>query len=118
MNNLPLFDRVCMAIDGIDLDLTPRSRDDIVFGEFWGLTQEEYEKYLQWCHDVKADGYSGAIGGDTTFHITPTSVGEIITVTCRRVKCDINGIPIQKRKGKDGHARYKMKTFKCTLRDI
>jgi hypothetical protein len=101
-----------------ELDLTPRSTDEIVFGEYWGLTQEEYDKYIQWYHDLNARGHSGAIGGDTTFHNTPTSVGEIITVTCRRVKCDKNGMPIQKRKGKDGHIRYKMKTLKCTLRDI
>lgn len=109
---------VLEEIGEVEIDLTPRSRNDIVFGEYWGLTQEEYEKYLKWCHDVRADGYSGAIGGDTTFHITPTSVGEIITVTCRRVKRDANGMPIEKRKGKDGHRRYKMKTFKMTLRDI
>ena len=101
-----------------DLDLTPRSTDDIVYGEFWGLTKEEYDGYIQWCHKIGADGYSGAIGGDTTFHITPTSVGEIITVTCRRIKRDKNGHPICKRNGKDGHKRYKMKTFKYTIRSI
>lgn len=101
-----------------NLDLTPRSTDNIVYGEFWGLTQEEYDKYMKWCHEVGADGYSGAIGGGTTFHITPTSIGEVITVTCRRVKRDRAGNPVQKRNGKDGRKRYKMKTFKCTLRDI
>ena len=101
-----------------DLDLTPRSRDDIIYGEFWGLTKEEYERYIQWCHEVGADGYSGAIGGGTTFHITPTSLGEIITVTCRRIQCDENGKPILKRPGKDGRKRYKMKTLECILRDI
>ena len=101
-----------------DLDLTPRTTDDIVYGEFWGLTQEEYDKYLKWYHDMNASGYSGAIGGDTTFHITPTSVGEIITVTCRKVKRDEAGNPIIKRPGKKGHLRYKMKTYKLTLRDI
>ncbi len=101
-----------------DLDLTPRSTDDIVFGQFWGLNQEEYDRYIEWCHQICADKGSSAIGGDTTFHITPTSIGEIITVTCRRVQRDINGRPIEKRNGKKGHKRYKMKTLKCTLRNI
>lgn len=101
-----------------DLDLTPRSTDDIVYGQFWGLTQEEYNKYMKWCHEVGADGYSGAIGGGTTFHITPTSIGEVITVTCRRVRRDRAGNPVQKRNGKNGRKRYKMRTLKCTLRDI
>lgn len=101
-----------------DLDLTPRSTKNVVYGEFWGLTQAEYDKYRQWCHEVGADGYSGAIGGDTTFHITPTSIGEIITVTCRRVKRDEAGNPIKKRNAKKGRTRYKMKTLTCTLRDI
>ena len=100
-----------------DLDLTPNN-DPIVYGSNWGLTQEEYEKYTQWCHEVGADGYSGAIGGDTTFHITPTSIGDIITVTCRRVQRDKNGNPILKRFGKNGRKRYKMKTLECTLRDL
>lgn len=101
-----------------DWDLTPRTTNDIVYGQFWGLTQEEYDRYTQWCHEVGADGYAGAIGGDTTFHITPTSIGEIITVTCRRVKRDEAGNPIKKRPGKKGRSRYKMKTFTYTLRDI
>lgn len=106
------------AADIPDLDLTPHSVNDIVYGEYWGLTQDEYDKYVEWCHKVGADGYSGAIGGGTTFHITPTSIGEIITVTCRRVQRDKNGNPIEKRNGKNGRKRYKMKTLKCTLRDI
>ena len=101
-----------------DLDLTPRSTDDTVYGEFWGLTQEEYDKYLKWCHDIGADGYAGTIGGGTTFHITPTSVGEIITATCRKVVRDENGNLVCKRNGKDGRRRYKMKTYKITLREI
>ena len=84
----------------------------------FGLTQEEYDKYRQWCHDIGADGYHGAIGGGTTFHITPTSIGEAITVTTRRVKRDSAGNPVRKRNGKDGRARYKMKTFKLTLREL
>ena len=100
------------------LDLTPRSTEDIIFGEFWGLTQEEYDKYLKWCHDIGADGYQGAIGGGTTFHITPTSVGEVITATFRKIARDENGNIIYKRDGKDGRKRYKMKTYKITLRDI
>ena len=101
-----------------DLVLTPRSIDDIVYGQFWGLTQEEYDKYVKWCHEVGADGYSGAIGGDTTFHITPTSIGEVITVSCRKCKTDIYGTPITRRSGKNGKKRYKMKTYKLTLREI
>lgn len=101
-----------------ELDLTPRSTDEIVFGEYWGLTQEEYDKYIKWYHDLNARGYSGAIGGDTTFHITPTSVGEIITVTCRRLQRDKDGNPIKKRPGKDGKTRFKIKTIKLQLRNI
>lgn len=84
----------------------------------FGLTQAEYDRYVEWCHAVNADGYTGAIGGDTTFHITPTSVGEVITVTCRRIKRGKDGKPIEKRNGKRGRSRYKFKTLKCTLRDI
>ena len=101
-----------------EIDLTPRSRDDIVYGEYWGLTKEEYEKYIEWYNQIHAGGYGGAIGGDITFHITPTSVGEIIIATCRRVKRDEAGNPMLKRPGKHGRKRYKMKTLKCTLRDI
>ncbi len=101
-----------------NLSFTPRSIDDIVYGKYWGLTKDEYNKYTEWCHEVGADGYSGAIGGDTTFHITPTSIGEVVTVTCRRVKCDENGNPIEKRPGKHGRKRYKTKTLKYVLRDL
>lgn len=101
-----------------DLDLTPRDQNDIVYGQYWGLTQDEYDRYMQWCHEVGADGYSGAIGGDTTFHITPTSIGEIITVTCRRIKRDEAGNPVLKRPGKQGHKRYKTRTLRYTVRDI
>ena len=101
-----------------DLDLTPRSTDDIVFGQFWGLTQEEYDRYIEWCHQIGADKSSSAIGGGTTFHITPTSIGEVITVSCRKCKTDIYGTPITRRPGKNGKKRYKMKTYKLTLRDI
>lgn len=101
-----------------DLNLTPRTTNDIVYGEFWGLTQEEYDKYLKWCHEVGADNDSGAIGGGTTFHITPTSIGEIITVTCRKIQCNSDGSLRRKRNGKNGRTRYKMKTLKLTLRDI
>lgn len=107
-----------MTFDIPNLNLTPRSRDDIVYGEFWGLTKEEFEKYMQWCHEIGTGGYSGAIGGDTTFHITPTSVGEIITATCRKLARDEQGNLIRKRPGKDGKVRYKIKTYKITLRDI
>lgn len=79
---------------------------------------EEYERYVEWCHSVGADGYHGAIGGSTTFIICPTSIGEIVVVTCRRVKRDKDGNPILKRNGKKGRKRYKMETLKFTLRSI
>lgn len=101
-----------------ELDLKPRTTNDIVYGQYFGLTAEEYDKYVKWCREIGADKYAGAIGGDTTFHITPTSIGEIITVTCRRVARDINGKPIEKRKSRTGQKRYKMRTYKCVLRDI
>jgi hypothetical protein len=81
------------------------------------LNDEEYRRYVEWCHSVGADGYSGAIGGGTTFHITPTSIGDVVTVTCRRVKRDKDGKPIEKRKGK-GRKRYKMQTLKYTVRGL
>lgn len=105
-------------VDIPNLNITSRTTNDIVYGKFWGLTKEEYDKYMQWCHEVGADDYSGAIGGGTTFHITPTSIGEIITVTCRKIKRDKAGNPIKKRSNKKGRSRYKMKTLTCTLRDI
>ena len=73
---------------------------------------------MRWSHEIGADGYHGAIGGATTFHITPTSAGEIITATCRRVKCDKYGKPIYKRSGKDGKKRYKRETLRVVLRDL
>lgn len=43
------------------------------------LTEEEYEKLKQWYKDVGAYGkYYGAIGGELSFEIIPTSIGEII----------------------------------------
>ena len=86
-------------------------------GYTFAFTDEEWDKYEKWCKDNHCDGYEGAIGGGTTFHITPTSVGEVVTVTCRRVKRDAAGNPIKKRNGSK-RQRYKMRTIKCTLRDI
>ena len=82
------------------------------------ITQDEYNTYLEWLNKIKADGYSGAIGGDITFHFTPTSIGDIVEVSTRRVKMDSKGRPIRKRNGKRGQIRYKYKTLKLVLREL
>lgn len=82
------------------------------------MTKEEYQKYAEWCRLLNEVHGGTVIGGDHTIHITPTSCGDIVVITCRKVKKDQAGNPILKRNAKRGHLRYKYKTMKMTLRDL
>ena len=82
------------------------------------MTKEEYQKYAAWCGRLNEVYDNSAIGGGHTIHITPTSVGDIVVITCRKLKRDEAGNPIRKRPGKDGKARYKMRKERLVLRDI
>lgn len=50
----------------------------------FNMTEKEYDEFYIWYNYViknrKISNYFGAIGGELTFKITPTSLGEIITV--------------------------------------
>ena len=47
------------------------------------LTDKEYTKLQKWHKKVtKGITYFGAIGGELTFKITPTSIGEIVIAKC------------------------------------
>lgn len=50
------------------------------------ITEEMYKKIDKWYETHNqgkcASGYHGAIGGNITFEITPTSIGNFITVKC------------------------------------
>ena len=65
------------------------------------FTDEEYEAYQKWCQENHLDGYCGAIGGSTEFHILPTAIGEIVWVSA-------------KIRGKF----RRVKTIKHTIRDL
>ena len=82
------------------------------------MTKEEYQKYAAWCGQLNEIHDSSAIGGGHTIHITPTSVGDVVVITCRKIKRDEAGNPIRKRCGKDGRIRYKYRKEKLYLRDI
>lgn len=50
-----------------------------------GLNDSEYDKLKSWYIGLitkRKSNYFGAIGGELVFHINPTSIGEIITVSC------------------------------------
>ena len=76
----------------------------------FSFTDAEYAKYEEWCHSNKLDGYSGAIGGSTSFDITPTSLGEISN---EEVVRDELGEPSYDKNGK-----LKKKRIECVIRDI
>ena len=82
------------------------------------MTKEEYNKYEAWCRQLNEVHDRGAIGGGHTIHITPTSVGDIVVITCRKLKRDEAGNPIVKRPGKGGRTRYKTRLEKLYLRSI
>lgn len=54
--------------------------------QFPKITEEMHNKMAKWykTHNKGkcATGYHGAIGGNVTFEITPTSIGEFIDVKC------------------------------------
>ena len=67
--------------------------------------RDEYERYETWCKENGLDGYYGAIGGSTSFEITPTSIGDIVTVYANvlvkdelgEISYDRNGEPKRRR---------------------
>lgn len=54
--------------------------------QFPKITEEMHNEMAEWYethNDGKcASGYHGAIGGNVTFEICPTSIGNFITVKC------------------------------------
>ena len=54
--------------------------------QFPKLTEEMHDEIAEWYtthNDGKCvNGYHGAIGSGITFKITPTSIGDFITVRC------------------------------------
>lgn len=54
--------------------------------QFPKITKEMHEKMAEWYathNDGKcANGYHGAIGGNVTFKICPTSIGDFVDVNC------------------------------------
>lgn len=82
------------------------------------MTKEEYQKYEAWCRQLNEVHDNSVIGGGHTIHITPTSVGDVVVITCRKLKRDEAGNPIVKRSGKGGRTRYKTRLEKLYLRSI
>ena len=54
--------------------------------QFPKITNEMHEEIAEWYKTHNggkcANGYHGAIGGDITFEITPTSIGDFLTIKC------------------------------------
>ena len=54
--------------------------------QFPKITPEMHQKMQEWYKTHNngkcARGYHGAIGGNVTFEITPTSIGNFLTVRC------------------------------------
>ncbi len=54
--------------------------------QFPKITDEMHEEIAEWYKTHNngkcANGYHGAIGGNITFEITPTSIGDFLTVKC------------------------------------
>jgi hypothetical protein len=54
--------------------------------QFPKITPEMHKEMQKWYknhnHGKCAKRYHGAIGGDITFEITPTSIGNFLTVRC------------------------------------
>lgn len=54
----------------------------------WKLDEGETKRFVEWNEKHKAEKhsgkepYAGAIGGRLTFSVTPTSLGEIVSVKC------------------------------------
>ena len=48
----------------------------------FSLTNEQLAKFNTWAIEIKAHKYNpGAIGGNFTFHFTPTTIGTLVRVT-------------------------------------
>ena len=54
--------------------------------QFPKITKEMHDEIEKWYESHNegrcANGYHGAIGGNVTFEICPTSIGDFITVKC------------------------------------
>ena len=53
------------------------------------LTEEEFEKLRKWHEKIvkkRGSRYFGCIGGEISFVIIPTSIGEIIEARCGKKK--------------------------------
>ena len=77
------------------------------------MTNEEYQKYKQWCHENHLDGYAGASGARTFFEIVPTALGDIVTAVAHVVVKDELGEISYDKSGKP-----KKRRIECTIRDI
>lgn len=55
--------------------------------QFPEITKEMHDEMAEWyeAHNNGkcAKGYHGCCGGNVTFEITPTSIGDFLTVRCR-----------------------------------
>ena len=56
------------------------------------LSDDEYKKLSKWWDKNHKDKNFGAIGGGLTFHITPTSIGEIVVAECRDEKITLRDL--------------------------
>jgi hypothetical protein len=58
------------------------------------FTEEMYLRLNEWYNDgCCASHYHGSIGGELVFEITPTSLGDVIEVTCScRQKIRLQGL--------------------------
>ena len=66
---------------------------DFVFS----LSETQYSKLCKWYDKLvnrknKGSKYYGAIGGEMTFVITPTSIGSFVTVRCLGEELDISEV--------------------------
>lgn len=78
----------------------------------FSFTDETYAKYVAWCKENHLDGYHGAIGGSTSFVITPTSIGTFIDAVGTKVIMDENGEPSY-----DENGKIKTKEVRLTLEE-
>lgn len=56
------------------------------------LTDDEYERLNDWWNENFKCRHFGTIGGGLTFHITPTSIGEIVEAECLHQKITIRDL--------------------------
>ena len=52
----------------------------------FALTDAEYARLKEWYDEIMSNspyaGITDAIGGELTFKITPTSIGDLVAVSC------------------------------------